>query len=587
MKLLSKLILGLFALTFILSSCTKKTDEKDNGIYIPLRAAVKGFDPIHASDVYSSTVIAQVYEGLLHYQYLKRPYEVVPSLAEAMPVITDKGLTYTFKIRKGIKFHDDPAFPGGKGRDLVASDFIYSLRRLADPSTLNDGFWIIDGKIKGLNEWVDFLKNKKADYSTPIEGLQAPDNSTLIIKLTQPYYQLNYVLTLPYTFAVARETVEKYGNEYLNHPVGTGPFMFDSWVRNSKITLKRFPNYHQETYPSEGAPGDREAGLLNDAGKTLPLADKVIFVEMPEDAPRWQNFMKGNFDFGELPPDNYDAMILDKKVRPENVAKGMKLTITSGDEYTYESMNMKDPILGKNKDLRHAMSLSHNAQGVADKFQNGHAIPAQSMLPPDISGYEPNFVNPYQKLDLPQAKKLLAKAGYPEGKGLPEFTYETLSDSKNRQQAEYFQQNMAAIGVKIVINANTWPQFQDKIKNMKAQIFGIAWTADYPDGQDFLQLFYSKNISPGPNDSNFSNAEYDKLYEQSLLLPPGAERDQLYHKMRDIVVEETPQILELHRQFYIINHGWVDNLKFSYMILDYAKYIKIDPKKRAELKAKL
>ncbi len=584
---LSKLIFSLLAMTFVFSSCTKRTDENDNGIYIPVKAAIKGFDPIHSSDIYSATVISQVYEGLMRYHYLKRPYEVVPSLAETMPVISGKGLTYTFKIRKGIKFHDDPAFPGGKGRDLVAGDFVYSFRRLADPSTLNDGFWIIDGKIKGLNEWLDLLKNKKADYSTPIEGLQAPDDNTLVIKLNQPYYQLNYVLTLPYTYAVAHETVEKYGNEYLNHPVGTGPFMFDSWVRNSKIVLKRFPGYHEETYPSEGGPGDKESGMLADAGKKIPFADKLIFVEMPEDAPRWQNFMKGNFDFGELPPDNYDAMILDKKVRPENAAKGMKLSITSGDEYTYVSMNMKDPILGKNKDLRHALSLAHNSQGVADKFQNGHAIPAQSMLPPDISGYDPAYVNPYQKLDIEQAKKLLAKAGYPGGKGLPELTFETLSDSKNRQQAEYFQQNMAAIGVKVVINSNTWPQFQDKIKNMKAQIFGIAWTADYPDGQDFLQLFYSKNISPGPNDSNFSNPEFDKLYEKALLLPPGSERDQLYHKMRDIVVEETPQIFELHRQFYVIRHGWLDNFKFSYMILDYPKYMRVDAKKRAELKAKL
>ena len=584
---MSKLILGLLTISFVLSSCTKKTDENDNGIYIPVRAAVKGFDPVHGSDIYSSTVIAQVYEGLLKYHYLKRPYEVIPSLADGMPTISDKGLTYTFKIRKGIHFHDDAAFAGGKGRELVAQDFIYSFRRLADPSTLNDGFWILDGKIKGLNEWVAQLKTKKADYSTPIEGLQAPDANTLVIKLTQPYYQLLYVLTLPYTFAVPKEVVDKYGNEFLNHPIGTGPFMFDSWVRNSKITLKRFANYHQETYPTEGSPGDKEAGLLADAGKPIPFADKVVFVEMPEDAPRWQNFMKGNFDFGELPSDNYDAMILDKQVRPENAAKGMKLNITSGDDYTYVSMNMKDPILGKNKDLRKAMSLAHNSLGVATKFQNGHAIPAHGPIPPDVPGYVAGFVNPYQKLDVEAAKKLLAKAGYPDGKGLPELTFESISDSKNRQQAEYFQQNMAAIGIKVVISSNTWPQFQDKIKNMKAQIFGISWTADYPDGQDFLQLFYSKNMSPGPNDSNFSNAEYDKLYEKSLLLPPGNDRDQLYHKMRDIIVEETPQILELHRQYYNIRHGWLDNFKFSYMILDYAKYMKVDPKKRAELKAKL
>jgi len=581
---LSLLLVLSLALT---AACTKKSDLNDNAIYVPLRANVKGFDPVHASDVYSTTVIAQVYEGLLKYHYLKRPYEVVPALSETMPVISDKGLTYTFKIKKGVKFHDDPCFSGGKGRDLVAQDFIYAFRRLSDPSTQNDGFWIFDGKIKGLNEWVDALKNKKADYSTPIEGLQAPDDNTLVIKLTQPYYQLLYVLTMPYAFAVPHEAVEKYGSEFLNHPVGTGPFMFDSWVRNSKIVLKKNPNFRNETYPSDGSPGDKEAGLLEDAGKTLPFADKVIFTEIPEDSPRWQNYMKGNFDFAEIPADNFDASIADKKMKPEIAAKGMKLSITSGDDYTYISMNMKDPILGKNKDLRHALSLAHDTNGANIKFNNGHAIAAHGPIPPDISGYEASFVNPYQRLDLEKAKELLKKAGYPGGKGLPELTFEALSDSKNRQAAEFFQQNMAAIGVKVVISSNTWPQFQDKVKNMKAQIFAIAWTADYPDGQDFLQLFYSKNLSPGPNDSNFSNAEYDKLYDKAMLTPPGPERDNLYHKMRDIVVEECPQIFEAHRQFYILSHGWLNNFKFSYMIMDFPKYLKVDPKKRSELKAKL
>ncbi len=588
---LFKLVLPYLAfalsLSMALSSCTKKVDENDNSLYIPLRANVKGFDPVRASDIYSTTVISQVYEGLLKYHYLKRPYELMPALAESMPVITDKGLTYTFKIKKGVKFHDDACFPGGKGRDLTAQDFVYAIRRLSDPATQNDGFWILDGKVKGLNEWVELLKAKKADYTTPIEGLQATDDSTLVIKLKQPYYQLLYVLAMPYAFAVPHEAVEKYGNEFLNHPVGTGAFMFESWVRNSKIILKKNPTYRQDTYPSDGSAGDQEAGLLADAGKTVPFVDRVIFTEMPEDSPRWQNFMKGNFDFGEIPSDNFDAMIADKKMKPEIAAKGMQLSITSGDDFTYISMNQKDPILGKNKDLRHAMSLAHDSEGEIVKFANGHAIPAHGPIPPDISGYEANYKNPYQSHNIEKAKELMKKAGYPDGKGLPEFTFEALSDSKNRQQAEFFQQNMAAIGIKIVISSNTWPQFQDKVKTMKAQIFGIAWTADYPDGQDFLQLFYSKNLSPGPNDANFTNAEFDKIYEKSLLLAPGAERDKLYHQMRDIVVEETPSILALHRQYYILRQGWLNNFKFSYMLMDFPKYIRVDTKKKAELKAKL
>jgi ABC-type transport system substrate-binding protein len=189
--------------------------------------------------------------------------------------------------------------------------------------------------------------------------------------------------------------------------------------------------------------------------------------------------------------------------------------------------------------------------------------------------------------NLEEAKALLAKAGFPEGKGLPEFQYEGLADSTARQGAEFFVQAMAAIGVKVKINSNTWPQFQEKIKAQKAQIFGIAWGADYPDAQNFLQLFYSKNKTPGPNDTSFNSPEFDKAYEASLKLPPGAERTKLYQKMRDIVADETPWIFNAHRLGYKLVHGWVGNFKWTEVANDYPKYIRIDAKKRAELGNKL
>jgi len=181
----------------------------------------------------------------------------------------------------------------------------------------------------------------------------------------------------------------------------------------------------------------------------------------------------------------------------------------------------------------------------------------------------------------------MKKAGFEGGKGLPEFTLDGLADSKARQQAEFFAQNWAAIGIKVKINANTWPQFQDRIKTGKAQLFGIAWGADYPDAQNFYQLFYSKNLSPGPNDTNFINAEFDKLYEKSLTMAPGAERDKVYNQMRDVVVEEAPWIFTAHRKGYRLVHGWVKNFKWSEVQNDSFKYLRVDPKKRAELKSKL
>jgi ABC-type transport system substrate-binding protein len=359
------------------------------------------------------------------------------------------------------------------------------------------------------------------------------------------------------------------------------------WVRNSKITLKKNSSWRGENFPSEGETGDKEKGLLADAGKPLPFAEKLVFTELPEDQPRWQNLIKGNFEFGEIPNDNFDTAVKDSKLVPELTKKGLSLDITPNADVTYIGLNMKDPIIGKNKDLRHAMSLGQDNQTLIKKFYNGRAILAQGPIPPGLSSYDEKFKNSYQQFDIEKAKELLKKAGYPDGKGLPEFVYEGLSDSKARQQAEFFVNNMAAIGIKVKINANTWPQFQDKIKNGQAQIFGIAWGADYPDAQNFYQLFYTKNHSPGPNDTSFTNASFDKLYEKSLTLPPGKERDAIYQQLRDIVVEETPWLLNTHRLAYRLVHGWVQNFKWNEIQNDYFKYLRVDPKKRADLKAQL
>lgn len=577
----------------VTTGCTKKVDDKDTTINAVLKANVKGLDPIRANDLYSSMVIMQMFEGLLQYHYLKRPYTLQPGLAESLPTVSDNGLTHTFKIKKGVKFHDNPAFPEGKGREITSEDFIYSFKRLADPRNASEGFWIFDGKIKGLNEWADAVRAEKADYDTPVEGLQAPDKHTLVIKLNQPYYQLYYTLAMPFATVVPREAVEKYGAEFINNPVGTGPFMLEKpsdWIRNSKITLKKNPTWRGETYPSEGEAADSDKGLLADAGKPIPFAEKIVFSELTEDQPRWQNFMKGNFEFVEIPNDNFDSAVdkeNPKAPAAELAKKGIRLDITPNADVVYIGINMRDPILGKNKDLRHALSLAQDSDTLVAKFYNGRGVAAQGPVPPGLDSYDANYKNPHAEFNIDKAKAALAKAGYPEGKGLPELTYEVLSDAKSRQQAEFFANNMAAIGIKININPSTWPQFQEKIKTGKAQLFGIAWGADYPDAQNFFQLFYSKNMSPGPNDTSFKNAEFDKLYEKALTLPPGKERDAVYVKMRDIVVEETPWIFNIHRLGYYVSHGWLQNFKFNDIQLDYFKYLRVDPKKRAELKSKL
>jgi oligopeptide transport system substrate-binding protein len=593
---ISTVLLTFFTLALVFSaiSCTKHEDSQfDNYIHENVKSNVKGLDPATAaSDLYPAIVMGQVYEGLLQYSYLERPVHPEPLLAESMPVVSKDGLTYTFKIRKGILFHDDPSFKStnGKGREVEADDFVYSWKRLADPALHSDGFWMFDGKIKGMTEWRDeMVKLGKADYTKPILGLETPDKYTLVIKLIRPYPQLLYILTMTGAYVLPHEAVENYGPELQNHPVGTGPYKFRSWVRNAEVILDRNPNYHDDHYPTKGEASDQTSGRLADAGKKLPLNDGVVFTEMYEDQPRILNFKKGVFDWIEIPKDSFDSIVVNDDVNAELKAEGVTLNPTVDGDLTFDSFNMDDPIVGgaKNKYLRQAMSLAVNTKDLINKFYFGHGVEAQGPIPPGVSGYDPKRVDPYKKYDLAKAKELMKKAGYPNGEGLPEILYETYSGSTNRQIAEYFQQEMSQLGIKIKINMNTWPQFIDKTKLRKAQMFGMAWSADYPDGENFLQLFYGKNASPGPNSSNYNNPEYNKLFEQASVMQDSPARTKIYQKMVDIVVEDCPWIFDVHRMAFILTHGWFHNYKRNLTILNYIKYYRIDKDKKAELKKKL
>lgn len=581
----------LAATSLIVAGCTKgcsqSVSDTDTTLNIVLSANVKGLDSIYANDTYSNAVVSNISETLLEYHYLKRPLELQPLLAESMPEVSADGLTHTFKIKKGVKFHNNEAFPNGEGRELKAQDFVYAWKRLADPTLQADGFWVFDGKIKGLNEWRDAVSKGTATYDTPVEGLQTPDDYTLVITLAKPYYQLHYVLAMAFTAPVAKEVVDKYGKEYLNHPVGTGPYMFSEWVRNNKIVLKKNPTWHGQKYPSEGEAGDQEKGLLADAGKDLPFNDSIVFHEVTEDQPRWLNFMKGNYEYMGIPKDNFSTAIANGELTPEMKSKGIQLFVTPEPDVTYVAFNMRDPVIGKNENLRKAIALAYDTATSIQKFYNGQAVPAHSPIPPSIDAYDAEFQNPYKSHDISKAKEFLEKAGFPEGKGAPVIEYTALSSSTSRQMAEFFQQNMAAIGLQVKIDSVSWPQLQQKIKDSQAQMWGIAWLADYPDAENFLQLLYGPNATPGPNGSNFANPKFDELYKKAASLPPGPERTQIYRQMRDIFVTDMPWVPGVHRLGYYMHYSWLKNFKSHAIINNHFKYLRVDPKARAEMKAKL
>ncbi len=575
-------ILTGFSLTLALvfaGACTKASKDSSNTLYAYSIAKIKGLDPAFSDDLYSGAEVARVYDTLLQYHYLKRPYVLEPSLAEALPEISKDGKTYTFKLKKGVLFQDDAAFEKtqGKGRELVAEDFIYSFKRLANPKLNSPMWWILDGKIAGLNEWrATQAKAEKVDYDVPVSGLKAVDSHTLQVVLTQPSYQFIYNIAMPAASAVAREVVEKYGPEFLNHPVGTGAFKVAEYNPASKIIYVKNPTFRKEVYPSEGAAGDQEKGLLADAGKTLPLVDKIVMTVYTESQPQWLTFMKGELDYSSIPKDSFNqALTPQKELQPELKKQGVALHSSPQLDITHFSFNMTDPVVGKNKYLRQAISLAMDNDKQIELFYNGRAISAQGPIPPGLSGYDEKLVNPYKGHNIEKAKELMKKAGYPDGKGLAPLEYVTISDSTTRQMTEFYQKEMAEIGVQVKVQTYSWPEFQQSVKNKKGQVWSYAWGADYPDAENFLQLFYSKNASPGPNDSNYNNPEFDKLYEKALTLPDGPERTALYQKMVALVVEDTPWVFGVHRLLFGLTHRWMKNYK-PHEFHGMSKYYAID-----------
>ncbi len=613
----------------------------------------KGFDPVRASDVLSNRFLAQIYDTLYQYSYLERPYKIEPCLAEGMPEISADKKTYLFRIKKGVFFQDDPCFraSGGKGRELVAADFVYAWKRLADVSNRSEGYWIFQGYIAGMDAFHEASveaaeEGRRVDYSMEIEGLKALDRHTLRVRLTEPYPRLLWVLTMSYTAPVPHEAVEFYGEEFLNHPVGTGPFRLKRWDHWHRIILERNPTYREDRYPTKGEPGDAERGLLDDAGKRLPLADRVVYTIIKQDQPAWLYFLSGYVDISGIPKDNWNtAMSSLMDLSPEMKAKGVQLWRTRSFSVYYVAFNMDNPVVGfkhpevarreiaekreaaraaaaagdedeakrlraeadalerelphlpekneRRRKLRQAMSLAYNRPERIEIFANGRATAAQGPIPPGFNGWDPNFKNPCSEYDVEKAKRLLAEAGYPGGVG-PDgkrlrLTFETTGASTSTQQnADFFRQEMKKIGIEVIINQNTWTEFQEKIRDGRAQVYALGWIADYPDPENFLQLFYGPNKSPNPNNANYVNPEYDRLYDRMKNLsdfdPEEAKlKYALCRKMEEIVTRDCPWIFGLNYFSYTLCHRWRRNFKPHAFAYNTMKYHTVDPELRARL----
>jgi oligopeptide transport system substrate-binding protein len=552
--------------------------------YVGATERIRGFDPVTASDTTAITAISKVYQGLYEFEYLLRPYEIRPQLAEALPEISADRLTYTIRIKKGIHFADDPCFRGGKGRELVAEDFVYSWKRLADAHNRSTRYFSFEGKIVGLDDYRKKSTTQRVSGDEPLEGLKAIDRYTLQIRLVEPYPQLRYVLTQSESFAVPREAVEYYGEEFLNHPVGTGPFVLHDWKwRNYRIEFARNPNYHDDFYPTRGAPGDREKGLLDDAGKRLPLLDRVTQYVISEDSTAWLMFLNGQLGLSSVSRDNFDAVLTPARgLTPDMTARGIWMSKDPEMFTTYIGFNMDDPVVGKNKQLRQALSCAVNRDAWVRFFNERH-IPAKGPIPPGVPGYDADRP-PAHGFDLERARRLLAEAGYPGGvdpktgkRLLLTIELPGASDPQQRQAVDLLASFFDKIGVELRLSYNNWPEFLKKIERRQAQMWQIGWIIPYPDALNFLLLFYSKNASPGPNDTNYNNPAFDKLFERARVMDDSPQRTELYRQMAALAMEDAPWICLSHPLAFELIQPWLKNYKHHDCPYPNAKYYRVDP----------
>jgi len=563
-------------------------DQATQNTFYGAAERIRGFDPVTAGDVASSVAIGRIYEGLLQYSYLARPYRVEPNLCAKMPEVSSNGLVYTFTIRKGIYFQDDPCFVknSGKGRELTAEDFVYAVKRAADLKTGSTGYWAFNNRIAGLDEFRAASSGERpTDYGGSVEGLCAPERYTLRIKLKEPYPQLLWILTMHYAFAVPHEAVEFYGADFVNHPVGTGPYRLKAWKRNYRIEYERNPKWKEtgriEVYPSQGEAGDSEAGLLADAGRQIPFIDNIVQYVINDSTTLWFMFLKGQMELSGITRDNWDAVITSSKtLNNELAAMGIKMHSTPVMETYYIGFNMDDPVVGANQFLRRALACAFDTEQYL-RFYNNRVIRALGPIPPGIAGFE-NQASPYP-FNIEKAKALLVKAGYPDGRDPKTGRRLKLSvdignanDPEVRASVELFTSFVDKIGVQIEPVYNNWPAFLARLERRQTQMFRLGWVADYPDAENFLQLFYGPNSSPGPNHCNYANKKFDALYERVRVMPDSPERIKLYREMTELVVEDCPWIFEQHPLSYALRHDWLKNYKPHDFPYGMGKYYAID-----------
>jgi len=581
------------ALAALVLACTSVQAQPDPNktLKVAFLIAETGFDPQASSDLYSNYVNRVMFDPPLRMDYLSRPHRPTVNTAVAMPEPSKDGTEWTIRIKPGIYFNDDPVFKGRK-RELTASDYAYSWKRIVDPAMRSPNLELFDGRIVGMDKLVAKARETgKFDYDAPVEGIQLVDKYTLKLKLTGPWWDLPLDLTSTAAGAVAREVIETYrdGSGWaMANPVGTGPYRLKEWRRGQRILLEANPGFRDVPYPESSDPADK-ALTARMKGKKLPLIGQIDIAIIEEANPRLQAFERAQLDYVEVPVDLANNVIeRDGKLKPRFAQAGVTLRRDIQSAITYTWFNMEDPVVGgytKEKvALRRAIGMAYNVDEETGIIRQGQATWASQIIPPPVNGHDPKFVG-NTRYDPKAAVALLDRFGYvdrdkdgwrdmPDGKPLV-LKKGTVPSALERQYDELWKRNMTAVGIKIEFVTQKWPDLLKMARQGQLQMWQLSNRATSPEGYGFLGLLYGPNAGLA-NLSRFKLAEYDTLYDQSKKLPDGPERARLMRQMSEIIAAYAPWKINAYRYENVIVYPWVVGYKLNVFNLHPWQFLDID-----------
>jgi ABC-type transport system substrate-binding protein len=557
-------------------------------LHMFLTVAETGLDPAVGSDLSTLSLLENLFDPLLRYDYLARPVKLQGNTATGMPAVEDGGRTYTFHLRPGIHFTPDPAFKGPP-REVTAQDYVYSLKRLYDPALHSPWSFIVDGKLAG-----DAALKKAFSYDTDIPGLQAVDRYTLRIRLAQPDNNFLFYMTMPAASVVAREVIDAYPGQAGNHPVGTGPFFVSEWKHSDRLVLAANPAstsvFHTDAAGAD--PADRAIAAALE-GQRLPRVDRVDVKIAEEFQGRMLGFLNGEYDYLEQVPESMTEMVIaNGALKPELAARGMQLTRFPVLQTYYMWMNMDDPVLGGyGRDrvaLRRAIALSYDSAEDIALLKKGFSMRAESPLPPGVLGYDPAYRSPVA-YNPALANALLDRVGYGKrdadgfrrqpglnGTTIPlTLTMSSEATIGGRLRDEFWRKCLNAVGLRVVFKSDKKSEIIKASHLGKVQMFETNWLADFPDGDNFYQLLYGPNTGQA-NYARFNLPAYNTRYEAAHALQDGPARQKLYFEMNQLIHAYNPWVPLSHPQSADIRQPWLKNYKRHPVEFTQWRYLDVD-----------